>query len=434
MAAASVGKVGFEHAGQGGFELIFDRELQPTMGSLTYLRDVGRRALWIDPNDYQPGEDGADVRLSVDLVIQEFCEKRLLEAIDEFNAGGGRMVVADCQTGEILAMTDFINHRPGWTEPINDTGRKIHPALGRNRCVSDPYEPGSTFKPFIWSVATEIGKARPEEVLPTPSSTGWRTPYGRLIRDTHYYEDATWRKVLVKSINTGMAIVAERLSHREMQDAVRRFGFGAKTECGLKGETAGIVTAPKQWSKYTQSSVSFGHEIAVTPLQMVRAFSVFARDDGTIPDLRITAYDEFEERQRVLEGQPPKMLKRVIKPEIVQIAREAMKGVMEEGTGRAAQSEKYTMFSKSGTAQLPRADRKGYHQDRYVSSFIAGAPYHQPRIVVLCVLDDPDARKGHFGGSIAGPVVRDVIDQTLEYLGVSADQPPKVDNTLARSE
>jgi cell division protein FtsI/penicillin-binding protein 2 len=107
---------------------------------------------------------------------------------------------------------------------------------------------------------------------------------------------------------------------------------------------------------------------------------------------------------------------------------------MEEGSGRAAQSTKYTMFSKSGTAQLPRADRNGYHQDRYVSSFIAAAPYHNPRIVALCVLDDPDARRGHFGGAIAGPVVRDVIDQTLEYMGVSVDQPPKVDPTLARAE
>src|SRR4029453_7395254 len=106
-----------------------------------------------------------------------------------------------------------------------------------------------------------------------------------------------------------------------------------------------IVTTPRQWTTYTQSSVSFGHEIAITPLQMVRAFSVFARADGTIPNLRITAYDALEERQLLEEGQPPKMLRRVLKPEVVAIAREAMKGVMEEGTGRAAQSEKYTMFS-----------------------------------------------------------------------------------------
>src|SRR6185295_18286748 len=97
-----------------------------------------------------------------------------------------------------------------------------------------------------------------------------------------------------------------------------------------------------------------------------------------------------EEEALIAEGAPPKMLRRVISPQLVAVTREAMKGVMEEGTGRAAQSGKYTMFSKSGTAQLPRGDHKGYYQDRYVASFIAGAPYVQPRIVVLCVLDDPD--------------------------------------------
>jgi cell division protein FtsI (penicillin-binding protein 3) len=434
MAAASVGKVGFEHAGQGGFELIFDQQLQPQMGHLTYLRDVGRRALWIDPDDYQPGRDGTDMRLSIDLVIQEFCEKRLRQAIDEYNAGGGRMIVVDSNTGEILAMTDFLNERPGWSDAVSDPGRKLHPALGRNRCVSDPYEPGSTFKPFIWSVATELGKAKPDELLPTPEHTGWRTPYGRLIRDTHYYGPSTWRKVLVKSMNTGMAMIAERLSHRQMQDAIARFGFGSRTNCGLKGESSGIVTAPRQWRTYTQSSVSFGHEIAITPLQMARAFCVFARDDGTLPNLRITAYDAFEERQQIAEGRAPTMLRRVLKPEIVALTREALKGVMEEGTGRAAQSDKYSMFSKSGTAQLPRKDRKGYHQDRYVASFIAGAPYDDPRIVVLCVIDDPDRSRGHFGGAIAGPVVRDVVDQTLEYLGVKPDHQPQYQAALAKAQ
>lgn len=434
MAAAAVGKVGFEHTGQGGFELIFNNQMLPSMGRLTYLRDVGRRALWIDPDDYSPGRDGTDIRLSIDMVIQEFAEKRLRQAIDEFNAGGARMVVADTQTGEILAMTDFINERPGYTEQISDPNRKVHPALGRNRCVSDPYEPGSTFKPFVWAVATELGKATPDEILPTPDSTGWRTPYGRLVRDSHYYGPSSWRKVLVKSMNSGMAMIAERLSWREMQNAIQRFGFGSRTSCGLKGETSGIVTSSRKWSKYTQTSVSFGHEIAVTPLQMVRAFSVFARNDGTIPNLRITALDSYEERRLVEEGQPPKMLRRVLKPEIVATTREAMKGVMLEGTGRAAQSEKYSMFSKSGTAQLPRQDRKGYHQDRYTSSFIAGAPYEHPRIVVLCVIDDPDPRRGHLGGAIAGPVVRDVVDQTLEYLGVSPDIEPKEQATLAKAE
>lgn len=418
LAAGIVGKVGFEHTGQGGFELIYNKDMLPTPGKLTFLRDVQRRALWIDPHDYEPGQDGEDVRLSIDLVIQELAEKRLRRAVEEYNAGGGRMIVADCWTGEILAMTDVLNHRSGWTEQISDPLRKIHPALGRNRCVTDPYEPGSTFKCFIWAVATELGKAHPDELLPIPDGP-WRTPYGRVIREAHYYGPSTWRRVLVKSMNSGMAMIAERMTHKEMQEAVKRFGFGSKTNCGLPGETAGIVTSPKQWKKYTQSSVSFGQEIAVTPLQMIQAFTAFARD-GTMAQLRIDAADGTSNR-----SQTSAPARRVLTPQIVAIAREAMKGVMEEGSGRAAQSGKFQIFGKSGTAQLPMKNGKGYHQNRYISSFIAGAPYDEPRIVVLCVIDDPDRKKGHYGGAIAGPVVRDVVDETLTYLGVSPDVQPK---------
>lgn len=421
LAAGVVGRVGFEHAGQSGAERSLNPNLAQTAGKLTYLRDVARRALWIDPADYTPGHDGKDVRLSIDLVVQEFAETRLRRAVEEFNAGGGRMVVADAQTGEILAMTDILNARRGWREQTEDILRKIHPALGRNRCATDPYEPGSTFKPFIWAVATQLGKVGVNEELPLPDGP-WRTPYGRVIHEAHYYPPSTWRMVLVKSMNIGMAMIAERMSHKEMQDAIRNFGFGSRTNVGIPHESAGIVTTPRKWRKYTQSSVSMGHEIAVTPVQMVRAFSAFCRD-GSMVELRVTT--ERPEVDSPLAsgsaegstGDSP-----VIPEKVVKIVRDAMKGVMEEGTGRLAQSDRYQIFGKSGTAQLPKRGGKGYWDDRYVASFIAGAPFSNPRIIVLCVIDDPDRRKGHFGGTIAGPVVRDVVEQTLNYLGVAPDK------------
>lgn len=422
LAAGLVGKVGTDQNGLTGFESIFDRPMEPVFGKLTYLRDVQRQALWIDPNDYSPGSDGRSVRLSIDLVIQEFAEKRLRQAVEEYNVGAGRMIVLDCRSGEVLAMTDIINHRPGWTQQIMDKWRAIDPSLGRNRCVTDPYEPGSTFKPFIWAVATELGKAHPDEVLPLPEGP-WVTPYGRTIHDAHYYGPSSWRKVLVKSMNTGMAMVAERMSFKEMQEAIRRFGFGSRTNCGVPGETKGMVTSPKQWKTYTQSSVAMGQEIAVTPLQMARAFCAFCRD-GSMPQLRITAAGSNNDPSA--DGAPADLpvVRRAIPPGIALTAREAMKGVMEEGTGQLAKSTKYQLFGKSGTAQLPKKGGHGYYQDRYIASFIAGAPYDNPRIVVLCVLEDPDKRKGHFGGAIAGPAVRDIVDDTLTYMGIPCDFQP----------
>ena len=417
LAAALVGKVGFEHTGLSGAEHLYQGVLDPERGRLEYLRDARRRTLWIEPEGYSPGRPGESVRLSIDLVIQEIVERELQEVVEERNAGGGRMVVMDVRTGEILAMHDIINHREGWSDPIEDPGREIDPGLARNRCIADPYEPGSTFKPFIWAVATELGKAEPDEAIDTPDgmSGPHRTSRGRRIRDVRYWGPVSWKTVLVRSLNSGMAIVAERMSHEQMQQAIDAFGFGSPTGVGLPGETSGLITAPDNWSHYTQTSVCMGHEIGVTPLQMVRAFSAFARD-GTMPPLRMTAWNEHDV--------PFRFKNRVIGEDIAMIAREAMAAVINEGTGQRAQSDRYQLFGKSGTAQLPRREGGGYHDGRYISSFIAGAPFDEPRIVAICVVDDPDRERGYYGGTIAGPVVRNVIDQALNYLGV----PPELES------
>ncbi len=278
--------------------------------------------------------------------------------------------------------------------------------------MTDPYEPGSTFKPFIWAVATQLDKAQINEVLPTPSSGPYRTSFGRSIRDAHYYGPSTWEKVLIKSMNSGMAIVSQRMSHEQLQDAIRRFGFGEQTHVGFGGETKGIMTSPSQWNNYTQTSVSMGHEIAVTPLQMVQGFCAFARD-GTVPQLQL----------KLATNDDVMFVRKAITPEIAALTRQIMGKVMTEGTGRKSNSKQYKLFGKSGTAQLPRADGKGYFEDRYISSFIAGAPIDNPKLIVLCVIDDPDKTIGHYGGTVAGPVVRDVMEQSLLYLNV----PPSVD-------
>lgn len=420
VAAVVVGKVGFEHKGLAGVELSCEERLKANDGKLTYLRDVRRNVLHIDDEQFVPPDDGEDVRLTLDLVLQDIAERRLAEAVRQYNAGGGRLVALDPQTGDLLAMVDILRRRPGWAEVTDDPGRKIDPALGRNRCLTDPYEPGSTFKPFVWAAATECGIFTPETRVNTPLHGPHRTSFGRAIRDVKYYGPVSWKTVLVKSLNSGMAIAGEKMSFEQMQRlVVDRFGFGVSTKLGLPGETVGLVTDPADWSKYTQTSVAMGHEIAVTPVQMVRAFSAFC-NGGYLPTPRVT----------ILAGPDGKTMRTttspVLGPKVAMETRSAMEGVLTEGTGRKAQSALYRMFGKSGTAQLPKpaGQGKGYFEDRYVSSFIAGAPYEHPRIVVVCVIDDPDKKHGHFGGSIAGPVVRDVIDESLQYLGVKPDQDP----------
>ena len=426
IASQVVGRVGAERKGQSGAELQHERAMEGADGNLGFLRDVRRRPLWIDEKDYRAPRDGDDVRLSLDLVVQEIAERNLQKAVKEFNAGGGRCVVMDVDTGDILAIADVLNPRRGWSEVTRDPARGIHPSLGRNRNVTDPYEPGSTFKPFVWAAATELGKYKPESIVPLPAGP-YRTSFGRTIRDVKYYGPVSWKTVLVKSLNGGMASAAEKMTLKQMQDCVSKFGFGKKTGVGIPGESEGLVTGPKDWSKYTQTSVGMGHEIGVTPVQMVQAFSAFCRD-GTMIPARLTLGKDGE------AAAFPAPARRVLSEAIALEAREAMEGVVTEGTGRKAQSDRYRMFGKSGTAQLPKpkGQGKGYFEDRYVSSFIAGAPFKNPRIVCLAVIDDPDKAKGHFGGSIAGPVCRDVVDETLEYMGVAPDQDPEKAKQLSK--
>jgi cell division protein FtsI/penicillin-binding protein 2 len=414
-----IGLVGAEHTGLAGFENKYNNKLSGTAGKFVRQRDSKRNTLWVSPSDYNPKTDGGNIQLSIDVVIQDIAYSRLLEEVKRCNAGGGRIVVVDPATGEILAMADILNPRNGWSQQPEDPNREMDIRLGRNRCVTDPYEPGSTFKPFIWSVATQLRKAKIDEILPTPSSGPYRTNSGRPIRDARYYGPSSWEKVLVKSLNSGMAIVSQRMTHAELQDAIARFGFGEPTYIGLGGETKGIVTSSSNWSDYTQASVSMGHEIAVTPLQMVQGFSAFARD-GTVPQLQLVLATDDDVM----------FVREALTPEIAALTRKIMGKVMTEGTGRKSQSKLYDLFGKSGTAQLPKADGTGYFEDRYIASFIAGAPINNPKLVVLCVIDDPDKTIGHYGGVVAGPVVRDVMEQSLQYLGV----PPSVDYLATSSQ
>lgn len=428
LAARVVGTVGFLHEGQSGIELARQRAMAPVDGSMSFLRNAERMPLWIERDGYRPAEHGAPIRLSIDAVVQEIVERHLEASVKTLNAAGGRVVVVDVETGDVLAMADSMRQRKGFKEVAPPDMRGVNPALGRNRCLSDPYEPGSTFKCFVWAWATKMGVFKPESTVPM-SGGPHVTSFGRVIRDVKYYGPNTWRFVLVKSLNAGMAIAAERMKHKDMQACLAAFGFGAETNVGLEGETKGIVTRPKEWRPTTQTSVCMGHEIAVTPVQMARAFCVFCRD-GTMPALRVILPDgEAGAVGQGVEGT------RVLPEAVAHLTREVMADVMIEGTGRKAQSALYRIFGKTGTAQLPkpRSEGRGYYEDRYVASFVGGAPLEHPRIAVVVVIDDPDKRVKHFGGETAAPLARDIIDETLRYLGVAPDQDAKRAETIAKA-
>jgi cell division protein FtsI/penicillin-binding protein 2 len=369
-------------------------------------RAASRRALWLEAAGYEPAEPGQHVRLTLDSVIQNFAEQALREACEKYAAPSGQLVVLDPRTGGILAMANYPVFDP------NTLGRST-PQQRRNRCVTDVFEPGSIFKPFVWAGATELGLARVDEIIACHNGL-YVSPKGRRLRDVNAHEELTWEQVLVKSSNIGMAIVGQRMEARRMYDAVRAFGFGQTTGSGLPGEVAGLVHRPSRWTHYSVTSVPMGQEIAVTPLQMVRAAAIVANDGLAVQPTILQEVADAAATHPIYE--------RVISSQTAAAVRAALRKAVMEGTGRRADSDAYTVFGKTGTAQVPDLERGGYLERQYVASFIGGAPNEQPAIVVGCFIHIDDASKGYYGGIVSAPVAREVIDKTLAYMGIAPDR------------
>lgn len=398
-----VGFVGRDGHGLDGLELAMNSRLVSSSGGYQFTRDARRRPLWVQDGSYRPHHNARSVRLSIDLTIQTLAERELAETVDHYGADSGVMVVMDPVTGEVLAMANYPEFDP------NAFG-DADPEARRNRAVTDVFEPGSIFKPLVWAALTELGAMRPEQKFDCTTAGVWRTPYGRRLRDSHGIGTVTWEGVLIKSSNIGMAIGAEKITPKQLHDAVRAFGFGQPTGSGLPGEIAGLVNPLPQWTRYSQSSIPMGQEIGVTGLQMVRGFATLANGGFLVqPTIEAVGYGNAT-------ALPP--AKRVLAPETAALTRDVLRRTVTEGTGRKADSKLYALFGKTGTAQLPDAVNGGYHQDKYVSSFVAGAPVDDPRLVIGCFVRNPDRSIGHYGGVVSAPPVMRVMEQSLQYLGV----------------
>ncbi len=416
LAGQAIGFVGVDGRGLEGLERWLDGRVSGQTGWVRALRDPRRRPLWVDRDDYLPPVDGQAVRLSLDTTIQWIAETQLAQACQEYRAKSGQLIVMDPATGEILAMANYPPFDPNQFASADADAR-------RNRCVTDVFEPGSIFKPFIWAAATDAGAATPDEKIDCSEIGVYRTPRGRVIHDAHGRGKLTWDGVLVHSSNIGMAIVAQRMEPKQLYDAVRAFGFGSATGSGLPGEVAGIVNPLKRWNHYSVTSVPMGQEIAVTAIQMVTALCAIV-NDGYRPRPTILAHGGSGDAQS-----PPTLIyEQAVSPATAAHTRQVLRRVVTEGTGRLANSRMYAVLGKTGTAQIADRTNGGYLEDQYVASFVGAAPLNEPRLAVGCFIHRPDPAIGYYGGTVAAPAVRQVIEQSLLYMGVppaAGENPPR---------
>jgi cell division protein FtsI/penicillin-binding protein 2 len=250
----------------------------------------------------------------------------------------------------------------------------------------------------------------------------------RVLHDHHPYGTLSLADVLVKSSNIGMAKIGERLTNTELYNAVVAFGFGRKTGCGLPGELEGLLRPLPNWTSYSTGSVPMGQELSATPLQLIAAHAALA-NGGSFVSPRIVREHVDRFAGRALSGTGggaiAPVVTRVLQPENARwIVEGPMVDVVRRGTGTRAKLADYTVFGKSGTAQKSEGGASGYSESAHVSSFLCGAPAHDPQALVLVVVNEPALDKGQFGGEVAAPTAAEILHKTLIHLRVPAERRP----------
>ncbi|MCP5269487.1 MAG: penicillin-binding protein 2 [Zoogloeaceae bacterium] len=398
MAAHMVGFTGVDDKGLEGVELAFEKSLVGHVGSRSVIRDR-RGQIVEDVGSIRPPQDGKDIRLSLDSKIQYLAYSYLKQAVAEHKAKAGGAVVIDAKSGEILALTNWPSYNPNNREHLS--GGQL-----RNRAVTDTFEPGSTLKPFTAALALESGKFRFDTII--NCAPGRLTIGKATISDAHPHGALTVAEVIQKSSNVGSAKMAATFSPQEMWEMFDAVGFGQTAQLGFPGEVPGRLRPWKSWRPIEQATMSYGHGISVSLMQLARSYTVFARDGELIP-LSLTRLEDGP-----VTGVP------VFSP---QTARE-IRAMLEMaagpgGTAPKAQVPGYRVAGKTGTAHKLEG---GLYANKYVSSFVGFAPVSDPRLIVAVMLDEPSGAK-YFGGDVASPTFSAIVGASLRTLGVPPDAP-----------
>ena len=395
-AAHVVGFTNVEDRGQEGVELAFNKDLSGHAGSRRVIKDRLGRVVE-DVRDVVPPVDGPDLQLSIDSKVQYFAYQKLREAVEKNKARAGSVIVIDTFTGEVLALANYPSYNPN--KRLNLTGEQL-----RNRVLTDSFEPGSTMKPFIATLALEKGLVTP--TTPIQTAPGRINIGGSTISDSHAHGVLTVNEVIQKSSNVGIVKMAMQMHPREMWEAYAQAGFGQKPQVPFPGAVSGRLRPFKTWRPIEQATMSYGYGLSASLFQLAHAYTIFARDGELIP-LSLVKSDVQATGVRVFSAKNTQAVRKML-----QMA--AGPG----GTAPLAQTMGYSVGGKTGTAH--KQEGKGYSAKKYRSWFVGIAPIDAPRIVVAVMVDEP-SNGSYFGGTVAAPVFSETVQQTLRILGVQPD-------------
>jgi len=347
--------------------------------------------------------------LTLDRTIQYLAEREIDAAYRRTQARGAMAVALDPRNGDVLALALRPTFNPNAFLAVSSR------EVWRNRAVTDPFEPGSTFKVILAAAALEEGVVRPEDRI--WAENGQLTIAKTTIHDWRKFGWLSFGEVLQNSSNVGSMKVGLALGPERYHRYMTSFGFGAPTGIGLPGESRGLLRDPQRWSPLSLPTMSIGQEVSVTALQMLAAFGAVA-NGGTLMQPRLVKA-EFDADGRELRRLEPRAVRQVVSPETARTLARMLVQVVERGTGHLAAVPGYDVAGKTGTAQKLDPATRRYSRAPGVLSFIGFVPADEPRLVLLVLLDEPKTEK--WGSEAAAPIFAAIAGPVLRYL----DVPPR---------
>lgn len=392
--APLVGILNGEGDGVYGIEQSFNRYLTSSASSRVANKDRFDRVIE-NVGVIKNGTQGGNLMLSVDMRLQSYAYEKLAAAVEENQADNGTAVLMSVKTGEILAMVSYPSFDPNDRKSFDSTN-----AL--DRAVTDIFEPGSTVKPIIALAALAAGTTNWNKVYDT-------RPFkvdGKVVRDSHSMDQGTLLDIIKYSSNTGMAHISMATGPQKSVTQLRRFGFGSRTESGIIGENDGRLNEKRKfWADIDIATLGFGYGIAVTNLQLASAYATMANSGVRMP----VSILRLSKLPQGYEAAPARDVRRMVN---------ALETVVAEGTGGKAAISRYRVAGKTGTAKM--ATRGGYGNS-YIGTFAGFAPLSDPRFSLVVVMKNPKAGK-FYGGTVSGPVFRDVMSRALQLYNVAPDR------------
>jgi stage V sporulation protein D (sporulation-specific penicillin-binding protein) len=410
LACHVLGSVDIDNKGLEGLESLYDNYLKGQGGWLTSMQDAKKNLLKSYQEDFLPPKNGYDLVLTIDDVIQNIAERELYKMYDKYHAKGASIIVMDPKNGDILALANYPNF------DLNNMTKRPTESI-RNRAINDFFEPGSIFKIVTASTALEENAVKLDDKFNCENGA-WKIGK-RVLHDHKPHGILTFREVIEKSSNIGTVKVASIFGPEKMYKYMRLFGFYEKTGIDLPGEVVGMNRPISSWTSSSMYAIPMGQEVTSTTIQLARAISVIA-DNGFLVKPRIVKHIVDEDGE-VIKDFPSQVTRKVISPQTAAKMRGILMGVVETGTGQKAKMEEFSSGGKTGTAQ--KVDPGGtYSHNRFVASFIGFAPVSKPVLAVAICVDEP--HPVYFGGDVAAPVFKNVVDESLKHLNIKDTYTP----------